>query len=434
MKKIFTTIPNISLISASITISLSTIFIVPVSAAEKISAESVLNHYADIAYQSYQDSWTTAQNLHQSLQSLVAEPTVKNLTAAKKAWKTARIPYQQTEVYRFGNAIVDDWEGKVNAWPLDEGLIDYVAPSYGASSEDNALYTANVIANPRFTLSGEEIDATTITKTFLANTLHEVDGVEANVATGYHAIEFLLWGQDLNGTNAGAGNRPVTDFDVKNCSWGNCQRRVDYLLAASDLLMDDLAWMVKQWLPDGDARKTLLKNPSEGINAIFTGMGSLSYGELAGERIKLGVLLHDPEEEHDCFSDNTHNSHFYDIKGIQNVYTGTYTAINGDVLNGPSLSQLVASSNKEANKQLIDSISASLMAAQVLVDSAEKEGVAYDQLLAENNANGNAKVLAVVDALLEQTQSIENAVAAYGLNKIEFEGSDSLDKPRDIFK
>ena len=32
--------------------------------------------------------------------------------------------------------------------------------------------------------------------------------VETNVATGYHAIEFLLWGQDLNGTGPGAGNRP----------------------------------------------------------------------------------------------------------------------------------------------------------------------------------------------------------------------------------
>ena len=59
------------------------------------------------------------------------------------------MPYQQTEGFRFGNAIVDDWEGKVNAWPLDEGLIDYVdAALYGEESEENPLYTANVIANP----------------------------------------------------------------------------------------------------------------------------------------------------------------------------------------------------------------------------------------------------------------------------------------------
>ena len=434
MKNILTQLPKLPAVAAAVVVSVNTVSINNAYAESNITKEAVLNHYSEIAYRTYSDSLVTAKQLQKSLQLLATEPTVTNFNAAKSAWITARVPYQQTEAYRFGNAIVDDWEGKVNAWPLDEGLIDYVAPSYGAASEDNALYTANVIANPRFTLSGEEVDASKITKTLLAETLHEVDGVEANVATGYHAIEFLLWGQDLNGTNAGAGNRPVTDFDINNCSWGNCQRRVDYLLTAADLLVDDLSWMVKQWLPTGEARQTLLKNPNIGINAIFTGMGSLSYGELAGERIKLGVLLHDPEEEHDCFSDNTHNSHFYDIKGIQNVYTGTYTAINGDVLKGPSLSQLVAKSNAEADKQLINSIAASLNAAQVLVDSAEKEGVSYDQLLAENNASGNAKVLAVVDALLEQTKSIENAVTAYGLNKIEFEGSDSLDKPRDVFK
>jgi putative iron-regulated protein len=113
------------------------------------------------------------------------------------------VPYQQTEAFRFGNPIVDDWEGRVNAWPLDEGLIDYTSGDYG--NEENALATLNVIATPKFTLSGTEIDASTITPELISGTLHEADGIEANVASGYHAIEFLLWGQDLNGTNPGAG-------------------------------------------------------------------------------------------------------------------------------------------------------------------------------------------------------------------------------------
>ena len=114
----------------------------------------------------------------------------------------------QTEVYRFGNPIVDDWEGKVNAWPLDEGLIDYVDGTYAGPTDANQLAALNVIANPTFTLSGTEIDATEITPALLQDTLHEVDGIEANVATGYHAIQFLLWGQDLNGHSDGAGDRP----------------------------------------------------------------------------------------------------------------------------------------------------------------------------------------------------------------------------------
>ncbi len=418
-------------------ISTSALIAVNVTVAKNsttVTKEAVLSNYADLALHMYGDSLTTAKQLKTALQVMTDEPTPANMENAKQAWKAARAPYQQTEVYRFGNAIVDDWEGKVNAWPLDEGLIDYVAPSYGADSEDNPLYTANVIANSRFKLSGNEVDATRITKTFLAETLHEIDGVEANVATGYHAIEFLLWGQDLNGTKAGAGNRPVTDFDVKNCSWGNCQRRVDYLLTATDLLIDDLQWMVQQWTQQGEARATLMKDPDAGINAMLTGMGSLSYGELAGERIKLGVLLHDPEEEHDCFSDNTHNSHFYDIKGIENVYTGAYKKVNGEMIEGASLFQLVSQQDTDIANSLKTDIESSLQKAQVLVTSAEKEGVAYDQLLAENNPEGNAKIIAVVDALLVQTQSIEKAVSSLGLSKIEFEGSDSLDKPRAVFR
>ena len=132
-------------------------------------------------------------------------------------------PYQQTEVYRFGNPLVDDWEGKVNAWPLDEGLIDYVDASYGRESEENGLYTANVVANESLSIDGQEIDASAITPALLGETLHEAGGIESNVATGYHAIEFLLWGQDLNGGEAGAGERPWSDYATgDDCTHGNC--------------------------------------------------------------------------------------------------------------------------------------------------------------------------------------------------------------------
>jgi putative iron-regulated protein len=143
----------------------------------------------------------------------------------------------------------------VNAWPLDEGLIDYVDASYGGPSDENEFAALNVIANPMFTLSGTEVDATAITPDLLENTLQEADGVEANVATGYHAIEFLLWGQDLNGHGTGAGQRPWTDYAIADeCTNTNCDRRGEYLTAATDLLVSDLEWMVAQWANDGAAR------------------------------------------------------------------------------------------------------------------------------------------------------------------------------------
>lgn len=397
--------------------------------------KAVLTHYADMAHAMYQDSLTAAKGLQKAVNQLVEEPTETNLSAAKQAWKTARVPYQQTEAYRFGNAIVDDWEGKVNAWPLDEGMIDYVAPAYGQESDENPYYTANIIANQKLMIGGKTVDATRINKELLAQTLHELDGVESNVATGYHAIEFLLWGQDLNGTGPGAGSRPASDFDPANCTGGNCERRAAYLQAATDLLVDELAWMTAQWAADGQARSTVMQgDAAQGIATILTGMGSLSYGELAGERMKLGVMLHDPEEEHDCFSDNTHWSHYYDALGVKNVYTGTYTRINGEKISGPSLSDLVVAKDAAADRALREQLDATLARMQVLVDSAEKQGVAYDQLIGEGNKDGNAKVMAAVDALVAQTRGIEAVVAALSIEPIAIEGSDSLDAPKKVFE
>ncbi|MEH6727524.1 MAG: imelysin family protein, partial [Hyphomicrobiales bacterium] len=322
-------------------------------AVAETSADAVAKHYADIAQAKYEDSLTTAKALGEAIDAFLAAPSAETQQAAKNAWFAARVPYQQTEVYRFGNAIVDDWEGRVNAWPLDEGLIDYVDDSYGSENDENTLYTANVIANASVIVNGKSVDASDITPDFLSSTLHEAGEVESNVATGYHAIEFLLWGQDLNGTGAGAGERPWTDFAQDgSCTNGNCERRAAYLNAASDLLIADLDEMVGNWSDNGEARLNIVESPDAALSTILTGMGSLSYGELAGERMKLGLLLGDPEEEHDCFSDNTHNSHLYDAVGIQNVYTGSYTRIDGTTLSGPSISQIVAEKDDAVDSEL----------------------------------------------------------------------------------
>lgn len=400
-------------------------------ASAATSPAAIAKTYADIAEAAYSDSLTTAKELKAAIDAFLKSPTDATLLKAKQAWLKARNPYQQTEAYRFGNKIVDEWEGKVNAWPLDEGLIDYVAKSYGAESEENSLYVANVIAKKSINIGGKTVDTTKITPKLLSESLHEAGEIEANVATGYHAIEFLLWGQDNNGTGPGAGKRPASDYDVKNCTNGNCDRRAAYLTAAVDLLITDLEWMVKQWGAKGAARMELSKDPNQALTTILTGMGSLSYGELAGERMKLGLMVHDPEEEHDCFSDNTHNSHYYDALGIQNVYLGTYKRIDGSVVKGPSLADLVNEKDAKLNTALKSDLAATLKAMQAMVDRANK-GEAYDQMIGENNKEGNAVVQKAIDALLKQTKNIERVVAALKLKSIEFEGSDSLDAPEKV--
>jgi len=399
------------------------------SPALAADAASVIETYADIAHAKYQDSLTTAEALEKAIDTLIAKPTDANLKGARQAWLASRPPYQQTEGYRFGNKIVDDWEGKVNSWPLDEGLIDYVADSYGTQSDENPLYTANVIANTKVSFGGQTIDASKITKDLLVQ-LHGAADSEANVATGYHAIEFLLWGQDLNGTGPGAGNRPASDYDQANCTHGNCDRRADYLKAAASLLVDDLKEMTGDWDKDGAARKALRDaGGNAALGMMFQGLGSLSYGELAGERMKLGLLLHDPEEEHDCFSDNTHNSHYYDEIGIIGIYEARYTRIDGSVVKGASLSDLVKAASPDADKAVKAAMANAKAKLQVIKDTADSGKMAYDQMIADGNKEGNQMVQDGIDGLIAQTHAIEKAVDALKIGAVAIEGSDSLDNP-----
>ncbi|MEX0284699.1 MAG: imelysin family protein [Paracoccaceae bacterium] len=402
--------------------------------AADVSKSDVLDTYADIAEAAYGDSLITAQRLQAAVDALIANPSAEALQAARAAWLAARVPYQQTEVFRFGNAIVDDWEGKVNAWPLDEGLIDYVDASYGGPTDENEAAVLNVIANASFTLSGATVDAAQITPALLEDTLQEADGVEANVATGYHAVEFLLWGQDLNGHDAGAGNRPWTDYAAGDaCTGGNCDRRAAYLKAATDLLVSDLEWMATQWAEGGEARANVMADADAGIVAILTGMGSLSYGEQAGERMRLGLMLNDPEEEHDCFSDNTHNSHYYDGLGVQNVYLGEYVRVDGSLVSGASLSDLVSATDAELDAEMRGKLSDTMMALG-RIKSAAEAGFSYDMMLEQGNAAGEELVMGGVNGLIDQTRSIERIVAVLGVDAIAFEGSDSLDNPSAVFE
>jgi putative iron-regulated protein len=397
-----------------------------------VTPEEVVATYADIAQAKFEDSLATAQVLQTAVDALITDPSPEALEAAKTAWLAARVPYQQSEAYRFGNAIVDDWEGRVNAWPLDEGLIDYVEG--GVVGGENPFATLNVIATPKFTLSGTEIDASLITPELISGTLQEADGIESNVASGYHAIEFLLWGQDLNGTAPGAGARAFTDYvKGEGCTNGNCDRRGAYLAAATDLLVADLTEMTANWGPDGAARAAVMTDPKAGISAMLTGMGSLSYGELAGERIRLGLMLNDPEEEHDCFSDNTHNSHYYDGLGMLGVYLGTYTRPDGSVISGASLSELVAAIDPAVDAQLKAELDASVAALGVMKSEGDA-GFTFDQMIAPGNAKGEEVIMGAVNALITQTKSIERAVAVLGYEAIAVEGSDSLDNPEAVFQ
>ncbi|MFV0474165.1 MAG: imelysin family protein, partial [Pikeienuella sp.] len=217
------------------------------------------------------------------------------------------------------------------------------------------------------------------------------------------------------------------------CTNGNCDRRGAYLKVATELLISDLEWMTAAWAEGGEARAAVSADADAGVIAILTGMGSLSYGEQAGERMRLGLMLNDPEEEHDCFSDNTHNSHDYDGLGIRNVYTGRYVRIDGSVVEGPAVADLVAAAAPDVDANLRGELGAT-MAALGAIKTVAEAGKSYDQMLKPGDAAGEALIMAAVDALIAQTRGIERAVEALSLSPIAFEGSDSLDNPGAVFQ
>ncbi|MDN2481458.1 imelysin family protein [Vibrio agarivorans] len=401
-------------------VALATIAITPAVFAQDDLTQEVIENYANIAHAVYADALSSAQALQVATDKLITSPSEQTLQQARQAWLVSRQPYQQSEVFRFGNSIVDDWEGQLNAWPLDEGLIDYVASDYQYEL-GNGGATANIIANRQIQVGNEVLNVSDITPELLAS-LNELGGSEANVATGYHAIEFLLWGQDLNGTNAGAGERQYSDF-VKGsgCTNGNCDRRADYLAASVSLLIDDLVWMEQQWAKDQtDNYRQALTTESQqvGLRKMLFGMGSLSLGELAGERMKVALEANSTEDEHDCFSDNTHNSHYYNALGVYNIYTGTYKALDGSKISGPSLNDLVAKQDAKTAKEIQQQFDLTLTQVGQLVESAEQKGQSFDQLIAADNPQGHDLVNKTILSLVAQTVAIEKAAQVIGVDSL----------------
>ncbi len=324
---------------------------------ELTKSNTILDAYSNIALANYSDALKDAKSLKTAIDTFAKNPTQKNLDASKKAWLESRESYGQTEIFRLANGPVDaedGWvaeaygalEGQINAWPLDENMIDYTIDADGKKTSGNIIDTAGLF-NPGGEES-KEVDVTKITVDAITD-LNE-NGGDANVASGYHAIEFLLWGQDQDYSNfmtdavtngaMTAGQRPLKDFTSDK----NASRRLAYLQAASEKLVNDLELITSAWEKNVDGTKGLyqaaLKGELKGENAskniessealkqIIAGMGVFIKSELANERIAVAVLTPSEEDEHSCFSDNTHRDIVTNYLGFKNILTATYKGKN----------------------------------------------------------------------------------------------------------
>ena len=370
---------------------------------QSVTPTAVLTQYATIVHASYEDAYTSAIALQTALNAFVKTPSPDTLKSAKSAWKHARIVYGQTEAYRFyaGPIDGDDGpEGMLNAWPLDESYIDYVE---GDS-------TAGIINNPEIAITADQLRA-----------MNE-EGGEENVSTGYHAIEFLLWGQDLSADGPGA--RPYTDYVTPSTpnqnntassggqSQNPQQRRGQYLLTVIEMLTQDLKRMVDAWAPDNPQNyraSFLADNPTESLRKMLSGIGVLSRGELAGERMAVALSTRDQEDEHSCFSDNTHVDIIQNAQGIRNVYEGRYVRINGTVIDGPGVGDLI---NAELNTSMLRQLGTTMQSVNAISPPFDREIRTED---------GRDRVQGAIDALRAQASLIVTIAKELGIANLQVE-------------
>ena len=357
-------------------------------AASAVDHKAVVTHHAALVHATYADTLTSAKDLQAAIAAFVAAPSADGLDKARKAWLGAREFYGQTEAFRFYGGPIDDDkgpEGQINAWPLDEAYVDYV----------QGKPKAGIVNNTKFK----------ITKAALIKANER--GGEENISAGWHAVEFLLWGQDLSET--GPGNRPFEDY-VKG-KGENTERRAQYLTVATELLVEDLAGMVKAWEPNAkNYRAKFEKGGKESVRKIIVGLGSLSRGELSGERMEVALNSQDQEDEHSCFSDNTHRDVVNNAKGIQNVWLGQFKRLDGSTLQGPGVRDLVAAKNPALAEKTTAQLAASVAGAEAIP-------APFDRAIAKGSA-GRPAIEKTVASLVAQSKLLVESASAVGIAKL----------------
>lgn len=350
--------------------------------------------YADIVHASYEDSVEGATTLDGVLAAFVAEPSEDALGAARQAWLDAREPYLQTEVYRFYDGPIDNPdggpEGLLNAWPLDENYIDYTVDEP----------TAGIVNDLEQEISAEAL------------ALRNEENGEKNISTGYHAIEFLLWGQDLS--YDGPGERQFTDYVTDGSGTAeNQDRRGEYLTTVSSLMLENLGGLVDAWAPNSASEnyrdEFLDVAPAESLRRMLTGMILLAGNETGGERLQAALDTGEREDEHSCFSDNTHRDMIQDVQGILNVWVGLYVRVNGDRVQGLGVEDVVQAEDAELAIAIDEKLDECLELANALE-------VPFESEIVQGNDEGNDRVRALVTALRDLSKLFEQAFVKFGLD------------------
>lgn len=355
----------------------------------------VVAAYADLVLATYEDVATALHAMDRAIDQLLATPSEQTLEAARQSWRAARVPYGYSEAFRFYGGPIDGTggpEGQINGWPLDENHIDAVRADYNAAPGLNII--GNVKSFPQIT---PEVVAA-----------QNEAGGEKNIASGFHAVEFLLWGQDTNDPPTAAGQRPYTDFVSGGDANSVNARRGQYLKAATQLLIRDIEGLLPQWRKPADGLENYRSKLTSGdvytgLKRMFTGAAALAEVEMAGERMNVPLLSGDQEEEQSCFSDFSADDLRANAAGIEHVYFGRYQRLDGSVVSGPNLAQLV----RAADARIADETEQRIIRTR---EALAAMTAPFDREIQPDNAEGRARVQAGIDAL--RAESLQFFAAA----------------------
>ncbi len=346
------------------------LFPVPSWSADAPTPAAVVGDYARLVHATYADTVKGAIELQKKVDAFLANPNEKSLAHAREAWIAARRPYARTEAFRFYDGPIDvakgrpETEAHLNSWPVNEAYIDYVRGNLHSG-------IVNDLTKP-------------LTRATLTAANQADD--EVNVATGYHAVEFLLWGQDFNLN--GPGQRPAKDYAGDNEA---SKRRRTYLKLATDMILEDVRYLEDAWAAGKNnyAHDFTVDNPAVSLGKILTGLATLSVHEMAAERMNDSLMSGDQEDEQDCFSDDTQQD-------LADVQRGIVNVLNGPK-DGTGLIALIATKDKALAVKLRDQAAATQKAIDAIPAPLDAKVLATPE-----ESPGRVAMKHAIDQLLEQ--------------------------------
>jgi putative iron-regulated protein len=288
--------------------------------------ESVLiENYRELVSSLYKQCVVTVDHLNQKIEFFIQHVNEDNFYELRQQWINSKQCYSMAEATRFSGTYIDEIDTLINAWPIDELYIDYT------------------LTKPKSGIIGNEQINITQSNLFKLN---EQQG-ETNISIGYHAIEFLLWGQDFNAD--GPGERLWTDYSERT----DAKRRKTYLITIGALLQSHMNDLLFEW----ESNPNQLQN----IDQIISGLGTFIKAELVGERMQVALDTFDQEDEQSCFSDQTNNDIISNIKGVLSVLTGHLNLKNqSHFVKEPGLIDLFRQKDYDLSEKLLIDINQAL--------------------------------------------------------------------------